>query len=95
MRLVILNLPLVVNPLRNTVTRGRPSVRHIFPTVANTYRFLWLLATDSHVSVTLALVQLGLTRKSEPVLGSNTLLETSADGQHVHRAAVFKGKGPD
>ncbi|GBM27405.1 hypothetical protein AVEN_136555-1 [Araneus ventricosus] len=39
-------------------------VAQSLPIVTNTCRLLWLLATDCHVGVTSALVQLGLTRKS-------------------------------
>ncbi|GBM79289.1 hypothetical protein AVEN_209711-1, partial [Araneus ventricosus] len=39
---------------------------------------LWLLATNCHVVVTPTLVQLGLTRKSEPAFSSHAHRETSA-----------------
>ncbi|GBL86144.1 hypothetical protein AVEN_89169-1 [Araneus ventricosus] len=51
---------------------------HSLPTVTNTSQLLWVLATDGHIGVTAALVQLGSTRKSAPALSSRGRCETLA-----------------
>ncbi|GBL75976.1 hypothetical protein AVEN_234295-1 [Araneus ventricosus] len=73
-----------LNPLRMTVTRVCQSV-YSLPTVRNTCRLMWLLATGLKP----ALVQLGLSRK-----GPQQPRVVDDGGQiepYVFRAAVLKG----
>ncbi|GBO46195.1 hypothetical protein AVEN_71091-1 [Araneus ventricosus] len=63
--------------MRMTVTRECQLLLILSPTVTKACRLLWILATDCHVGVTAALVELGLTRKSAPALSTHARWETS------------------
>ncbi|GBM79389.1 hypothetical protein AVEN_189117-1, partial [Araneus ventricosus] len=54
------------------VSGGRAScLAQSSSTATNMCRLLWTLATDCHVGVTPALVQIGITRKSAPAMSSH------------------------
>ncbi|GBO38151.1 hypothetical protein AVEN_125449-1 [Araneus ventricosus] len=66
------------NSLRTTVTWECQLLITLSPTVTKTCRLFWILATECHIGVTPALVELGLTKKSVPALSSYARWVTSA-----------------